>query len=151
MDPAKIFPLSELPEKAEFTSSNFGPTHAPTAMLQSCWSTLHLLQSCSPLSYSPTSFSVISSNASKEEGAAFHVLSYLDELSRASFEVATSLLCSSVLAGRSSESDEYGDIGVWIGSLAQKDPEEALKNLGIYDWVISKKGKVSFGSNTLYT
>ncbi|CAG7846232.1 SubName: Full=Uncharacterized protein {ECO:0000313/EMBL:CCA68836.1} [Serendipita indica DSM 11827] len=110
-----LIPLSSLPKSADSTSSSFLATHAPPPMIKATDTT---------------------------QPAIFRVQSYLDELTRAAFEVSTSLLCSSVLAGQSSESDEYGDVGVWVGSLTQKDPENVLQNLGLADWVNYKKGKI---------
>lgn len=139
-----LIPLSSLPEKAAFTSNNFAGTHAPPPMIQSVWATLQLLAPAkSSLSYAPSNFALVSSNANVDDSAAFHVMSYLEEVTRASYEVASSLMCSSVLAGRGSESDEHGDVGVWIGSLSKKAPEEILSALGLDQWVKSKGGKVS--------
>lgn len=138
-----ILSLGSLPDKTTFTSSNFPATHAPPAMIHSVWTTLQLLSKNSPaLSFAPTNFSLLNPNLSEDQLSTPRVLSYLEELSRASFEVASSLLCSSVLAGRSSESDDYGDVGVWIGDLAKAEPGEVLQSLGLDKWVSSKKGKV---------
>jgi hypothetical protein len=139
-----LIPLSSLPEKAVFHSNNFAGTHAPPPMIQSVWATLQSLVPAKPsLSYAPSNFALVSSKANVQDSSSFHVMSYLEEMTRASYEVASSLLVSSVLAGSSSESDEYGDVGVWIGSLPKKEPEEVLRALGLDEWVKSKNGKVS--------
>jgi hypothetical protein len=113
-------------------------------MIKSVWATLELLAPAAPsLFYAPAHFALVSSsNQSIDQQAAFGVQSFLEELTRASFEVATSLLCSSVLAGQSSESDEYGDVGIWVGTLSQRDPWAVLSNLGLKEWIQSKGGKV---------
>jgi hypothetical protein len=113
-------------------------------MIKSVWATLELLAPAAPsLLYAPAHFALISSlNQSVDQQAAFGVQSFLEELTRASFEVATSLQCSSVLAGQSSESDEYGDVGMWVGALQKEDPWEVLSNLGMKEWIQSKGGKV---------
>lgn len=112
-------------------------------MIRSVWATLELLAPAAPsLSYAPAHFALVSPGLSVDQQAAFRVQSFLEELTRASFEVATSLMCSSVLAGQSSESDEYGDVGIWVGTLSQKDPWEVLSNLGLKEWIQSKGGKI---------
>ncbi|KAJ7188469.1 hypothetical protein C8R46DRAFT_21293 [Mycena filopes] len=57
----------------------------------------------------------------------------LESLSVAAESAATSLLCSSILAGHSSESDEFGDAAIWLGQGAfGKGHEQAvLKSLGL--------------------
>jgi hypothetical protein len=140
-----LIPLSELPGNVGATSSSFNLTrHAPPDMIKSVWATLELLAPAAPsLFYAPAHFALVSSsNQSIDQQAAFGVQSFLEELTRASFEVATSLLCSSVLAGQSSESDEYGDVGIWVGTLSQRDPWAVLSNLGLKEWIQSKGGKV---------
>ncbi|KIM19373.1 hypothetical protein M408DRAFT_233869 [Serendipita vermifera MAFF 305830] len=140
-----LIPLSLLPENVDATSSSFSSTHAPPDMIRSVWATLELLAPAAPsLSYAPAHFALVSPGLSVDQQAAFRVQSFLEELTRASFEVATSLMCSSVLAGQSSESDEYGDVGIWVGTLSQKDPWEVLSNLGLKEWIQSKGGKVQF-------
>jgi len=49
--------------------------------------------------------------------------------------VASTLLCGSVLAGRTSESDEYGDVGLWIGDLKHRTGADVLKRLGLGSWL----------------
>jgi hypothetical protein len=51
-----------------------------------------------------------------------------------------------VLAGRTSESDDYGDVGIWIGPLAHKEPKDVLRRLGLDEWVANKGGKVRFSA-----
>jgi len=138
-----LIPLSLLPETVDATSSSFTSTHAPPAMIKSVWATLELLAPAAPsLSYAPAHFALVSPlNQSADQQTAFGVQSFLEELTRASFEVATSLLCSSILAGQGSEGDEYGDIGIWVGPLRERDPWHVLDNLGLKEWIQSKGGK----------
>jgi hypothetical protein len=106
--------------------------------------TLQLLAPATPaLLYAPSHFTLLSQTAAENQDSSFRVQSYLEEVTRASYEVATSLLCSSILAGRTSESDEYGDVGIWVGKLPNREPQEVLRNLGLADWIESKGGKVS--------
>ena len=138
-----LIPLHLLPETVAATSSSFTSTHAPPPMIKSVWATLELLAPAAPtLSYAPAHFALVSPNQSVDQQATFRVQSFLEELTRASYEVATSLMCSSVLAGQSSESDDYGDVGIWVGPLQTKDPWEVLSNLGLKEWIQSKGGKV---------
>jgi hypothetical protein len=139
--------LSNLPPNAGLTLSGFASTHAPPALIRQVWATLELLRPASPLlSYSPAHFTLLSSDTARKEISSDRVQSFLEELTRASFEVATSLLCSSVLAGRTSESDDYGDVGIWIGPLAHKEPKDVLRRLGLDEWVANKGGKVRFSA-----
>ena len=50
-------------------------------------------------------------------------------------EAAASIACGSVLAGQTSESDEFGDAGFWLGpgSYGQGDELEILRALGLAD------------------
>lgn len=138
-----FIPLSSLPPSAGSTLSGFASTHAPPALIKSVWSTLELLAPAAPsLSYAPAHFTLLSPNAASKEISSYRVQSFLEELTRASFEVAASLLTSSVLAGRTSESDEYGDVGIWVGNLESKEPKAVLRNLGLDEWVTNKGGKV---------
>ncbi|KAJ7072501.1 hypothetical protein C8F01DRAFT_1243551 [Mycena amicta] len=41
---------------------------------------------------------------------------YLDALATAAHRAADSLLCSSILAGHASESDDFADMAVWLGN-----------------------------------
>src|ERR1700749_4503316 len=94
-----LISLSSLPEKAEFAHNNFAGTHAPPPMIQSVWATLQLLVPAKPsLSYAPSNFALVSSSADVGDPSSFHVMSYLEEMTRASYEVASSLMVSSVLA-----------------------------------------------------
>jgi hypothetical protein len=142
---ANLIPLSSLPTSAGSTLSGFASTHAPPALIKGLWATLELLAPAAPgLSYAPAHFTLLSPDASSKQISSNRVQSFLEELTRASFEVATSLLCSSVLAGRTSESDDYSDVGIWIGPLAHTEPIDVLRQLGLDQWVSSKRGKVCF-------
>lgn len=41
---------------------------------------------------------------------------YLRQLTRSANAAAASLACGSILAGHTSETDEYGDVAIWLGS-----------------------------------
>ncbi|KAJ6593705.1 hypothetical protein B0H19DRAFT_1091726 [Mycena capillaripes] len=57
----------------------------------------------------------------------------LESLAAAAQLAATSVLCSSILAGHTSESDDFGDAAIWLGQGAfGKGHEQAvLKTLGL--------------------
>lgn len=126
-------------------------THAPPALIHGVWSTLSLLASRSTsLLYAPTHFTLAASLGGNRAELASHTLSFLEELTRASYEVASTLLCSSVLAGRTSESDEYGDVGLWIGDLKHRTAADVLKRLGLDSW-LRQGAKVGPGSHLFFT
>lgn len=66
---------------------------------------------------------------------------YLNELTVEANEAAASLFCGSILAGQSSEADEYGDVGVWLGDVeigptSSKSESEAIVDaLSLTRWV----------------
>lgn len=66
---------------------------------------------------------------------------YLNELTVEANEAAASLFCGSILAGQSSETDEYGDVGVWLGDLgigpasSKPEPEAIIEALSLAHWV----------------
>ena len=51
------------------------------------------------------------------KAASGEVEKYVNELTVAANEAAASLFCGSILAGQSSETDEFGDVGMWLGDL----------------------------------
>ncbi|KAF7362050.1 hypothetical protein MVEN_00550400 [Mycena venus] len=63
----------------------------------------------------------------------------LESLAASAQSAATSLLCSSILAGHTSESDDFGDAAIWLGQGAfGKGQEQAvLKSLGLEGGQIS--------------
>jgi len=67
------------------------------------------------------------------------VAAELESLSVAAESAATSVLCSSILAGHTSESDDFGDAAIWLGQGAfGKGHEQAvLKSLGLEGGKIS--------------
>jgi hypothetical protein len=144
-----IIPLNALKSKSEFITQTSATTHAPPALIHGVWNTLSLLASRSTsLSYSPTHCTLVASLGGNKAELASHTLSFLEELTRASYEVASTLLCGSVLAGRTSESDEYGDVGVWIGDLKHGTALDVLKRLGLDSW-LRQGAKVGPGSHSL--
>lgn len=57
-------------------------------------------------------------------------------LVEAAEEAATSLACGSILVGLGSESDDNGDVGLWLGNgpYARGQESEVLKALDLMDW-----------------
>ena len=128
-------------------------THAPPALIHGVWNTLSLLESRSTsLSYAPTHCTLVASLDGNKANLASHTLSFLEELTRASYELASTLLCSSVLTGRTSESDDYGDVGLWIGDLKHGTAAEVLTRLGLDSWLKqgAKVGSSSGSHSLLY-
>lgn len=61
------------------------------------------------------------------------VQEYLVELTAKANAAANALFCGSILAGRSSESDEFGDVAFWLGEgqYEQEHERAALRALGL--------------------
>jgi len=122
--------------KKEFIAQTSATTHAPPALIHGVWNTLSLLESRSTsLSYAPTHCTLVASLGGNKAELTSHTLSFLEELTRASYELASTLLCSSVLACRTSEGDEHGDVGLWIGDLKHGTAADVLKRLGLDSWL----------------
>ena len=71
--------------------------------------------------------------------ASSQVEEYLNELTVEANEAAASVFCGSILAGQSSETDEYGDVGVWLGDLEIRpglsEAEVIVGALSLTRWV----------------
>jgi hypothetical protein len=71
--------------------------------------------------------------------ASGEVEEYLNELAVEANEAAASLFCGSILAGQSSETDEYGDVGVWLGDVeigpSKSKSEVIVDALSLTRWV----------------
>ncbi|KAL1756404.1 hypothetical protein FB107DRAFT_273912 [Schizophyllum commune] len=61
---------------------------------------------------------------------------YLYSLAKDAEEAAVSQSCSSILAGLGSESDDFGDVAVWLGQgeYGRGHEVDALKRLGFEQW-----------------
>ena len=65
---------------------------------------------------------------------------FVNELTAEANKAAESLFCGSILAGQSSETDEYGDVGVWLGDLgigptaSRSDSEAIVEALSLTRW-----------------
>ena len=73
-------------------------------------------------------------------GAGGEVEEYLSELTVAANEAAASLFCGSILVGQSSETDEFGDVGIWLGDLeigpgSKTLSEVIIEALSLSRWV----------------
>ena len=72
--------------------------------------------------------------------ASGEVEKYVNELTAEANKAAESMLCGSVLAGQSSETDEYGDVGVWLGDIgigptaSRSDSEAIVEALSLTRW-----------------
>lgn len=60
---------------------------------------------------------------------------YLQRLTKLTNEAANSVACGSILAGPSSETDEFGDVAIWLGdnALQPGEEKEVLRILGLQD------------------
>jgi len=97
--------------------------------------TVTLLRSLQPeerLNLTETRKAVLGKPASGE------VDKYVDELTAEANKAAAELFCGSILAGQSSETDEYGDVGVWLGDLeigpGARDSEAIVEALSLTHW-----------------
>lgn len=99
--------------------------------------TVTLLRSLQPegrLNLTGTRKAILGKPASSE------VEEYLNGLAVEANEAAASLFCGSILAGQSGETDEYGDVGVWLGDLeigpTSKKPksEAVVEALSLTQW-----------------
>ncbi|KAG2121391.1 hypothetical protein BD769DRAFT_1479214 [Suillus cothurnatus] len=61
---------------------------------------------------------------------------YLEKLVRAAQQTAESHYCGSFVAGQTSESDEFADVGVWLGrgNYQRNHEKEILDKLGLIAW-----------------
>ncbi|KAI0356308.1 hypothetical protein OH77DRAFT_1520368 [Trametes cingulata] len=68
------------------------------------------------------------------------LLQFLRDLTASSNAAAVSLACGSILAGQSSETDEYGDIAVWLGDgeFGPGHELEVLASLGLRHLLIAE-------------
>ncbi|KAG2755345.1 hypothetical protein P692DRAFT_20827005 [Suillus brevipes Sb2] len=91
-----------------------------------------------PINYNPPIFSSqsLSIAPSDTDAAPQDVTDYLAKLVRAAQQTAESHYCGSFVAGQTSESDEFADIGVWLGkgSYQRNHEKEILDKLGLSAW-----------------
>ncbi|EPQ57367.1 hypothetical protein GLOTRDRAFT_137708 [Gloeophyllum trabeum ATCC 11539] len=78
---------------------------------------------------------------------------HLRDLIVTAHEGAAALCCGSILAGQGSETDEYGDIAIWLGDGPYGDnAPEVLAALGLERWVggdsASTIGRISLSPTT---
>lgn len=157
-------PLSELTEErfrtAIDSTSNLNSLLAPPS-LDAAWNTISEIQKrstssspCTSLVY-PSLLSLACSdstgnNASSPETISSATGEFLVELVRAANEAANSNACSSVLAGQTSEADEYGDVGILLHTNAispannmEKNAQAILSSLGLKGLLTSGQSQVS--------
>ncbi|KAG1851102.1 hypothetical protein F4604DRAFT_1755906 [Suillus subluteus] len=91
-----------------------------------------------PLHYNPPIFLLQSSSIapSHTDVAPQDVTDYLEKLVRAAQQTAESHYCGSFVAGQTSESDEFADIGIWLGegNYQRNHEKEILDKLGLIAW-----------------
>ncbi|KAG1812443.1 uncharacterized protein BJ212DRAFT_1369776 [Suillus subaureus] len=91
-----------------------------------------------PIHYDPPIFLLQSSSIapSHTDVAPQAVTDYLEKLVRAAQQTAESHYCGSFVAGQTSESDEFADIGVWLGegNYQRNHEKEVLDKLGLIAW-----------------
>jgi hypothetical protein len=91
-----------------------------------------------PINYNPPIFlsQSLSIAPSDTDAAPQGVTDYLAKLVRAAQQTAESHYCGSFVAGQTSESDEFADIGVWLGkgSYQRNHEKEILDKLGLSAW-----------------
>ncbi|KAG2342540.1 hypothetical protein BDR05DRAFT_349462 [Suillus weaverae] len=91
-----------------------------------------------PIHYNPPIFLLQSSSIapSYTDAAPQDVTDYLEKLVRAAQQTAESHYYGSFVAGQISESDEFADIGVWLGegNYQRNHEKEILDKLGLVAW-----------------
>lgn len=91
-----------------------------------------------PINYNPPIFlsQSLSIAPSDTDAVPQEVTDYLAKLVRAAQQTAESHYCGSFVAGQISESDEFADIGVWLGkgSYQRNHEKEMLDKLGLSAW-----------------
>ncbi|KAG1865871.1 hypothetical protein DFJ58DRAFT_770588 [Suillus subalutaceus] len=91
-----------------------------------------------PIHYNPPIFLLQSSSIapSYTDAAPQDVTDYLEKLVRAAQQTAESHYCGSFVAGQTSESDEFADIGIWLGegNYQRNHEKEILDKLGLIAW-----------------
>ncbi|KAH8828517.1 hypothetical protein DL96DRAFT_1463829 [Flagelloscypha sp. PMI_526] len=92
---------------------------------------LHLASNKQLNSFIPDHLTVIAPNASSQPGAS--ALDFLRDLVLSAEKAATSLACSSILLGQTSESDYLGDLAIFLGSgdFGEGHEEDVIKTLGL--------------------
>lgn len=65
------------------------------------------------------------------------ILQYLYDLALQANKAAESLSCSSILAGQGNESDDTGDVALWLGSghYGPGQEQAVLRTLGLASWL----------------
>jgi hypothetical protein len=128
--------MSDIQPLQEIETSSFrGDEALDVESIRAIQKTLGLLTSLSPgsnTSFSPSSFSLLSSESKPNE----QILSFLRTLLLSTTQSALSNSTSSFLAGPSSESDEYGDVAFCLASSSSKffgkgSEKEILTLLGL--------------------
>ena len=73
---------------------------------------------------------------------------YLQKLTQLVNEAAASVSCGSLLAGRTSETDEFGDVAIWLGedALRPGHQNEVLRILALQGLVRGLTQVFQFGS-----
>jgi len=91
-----------------------------------------------PTHYNPPIFLSQSSSIAPSDTdiAPQDITNYLQKLVRAAQQTAESHYCGSFVAGQTSESDEFADIGVWLGkgNYQRNHEKEILDKLGLIAW-----------------
>jgi hypothetical protein len=91
-----------------------------------------------PINYDPPIFLLqsLSLAPSYTDVAPQDVTDYLEKLVRAAQQTAESHYYGSFVAGQISESDEFADIGVWLGkgNYGRNHEREVLDKLGLIAW-----------------
>jgi hypothetical protein len=74
-----------------------------------------------------------------------NVKAIIKALVEAAEKAATSLACSSILVGQGSESDDYGDAGLWLGKgeYGEGHENEVLNALDLQSWIQEEQVRYS--------
>ncbi|KAF8529418.1 hypothetical protein JB92DRAFT_660461 [Gautieria morchelliformis] len=147
--------LSKLKSEPEFLRITHEATTKPlpSPALTAIWSTLSFLSASSHTPdqigfFPPYLTLVLSSSAHNLTSFPPSEGTFVENLTRAAHVTSTSLSCSSVLAGLSSESDEFGDVGILLPHLGADKEREIVNLLGLDHWLLDggkivKSGEIS--------
>jgi hypothetical protein len=89
-------------------------------------------KSLKPPSFSPQYLTLVANGVSPSTST----LQVTGNLASTAAEAAVTSACASILAGQSSESDEYGDVAILLGEGDYGPGQEVnvLESLGLQDW-----------------
>ncbi|KAG8935932.1 hypothetical protein FRC02_005407 [Tulasnella sp. 418] len=139
MSSSHVVDITALDQK-QFTSLVSKASKSAQADVVAVWSSLATIYGrvgSQKIQFLPSAHAVVAPGAFPSP----ETVTFLGGLTDAAHNSATSLLCTSILAGQGSESDEYGDVGIVLGlphtieSGTEAGAESAINQLGLESWL----------------